>query len=125
MKKTKSGRYWFGTNAGISVYDPAVDAKQKVQFFSDEKNLIGDKIRFLKSDQKGNIWIGTEGRGLLRYDLKSEKFVYDIRISENLHSNNYITALEIDKKNRIWIGNMDRLVVWDPENRAGKDLYTE
>jgi len=120
IEEDESGRFWFGTNAGISVYDPAADARQKVQFFSDEKNLIGDKIRFLKSDKNGNIWIGTEGGGLIRYDLKAKKFVYDIRLSEYLHSNNYITALEIDKKNRIWIGNMDRLVVWDPEKEMAR-----
>ena len=120
IEEDGSGRYWFGTNAGISVYDPAPDAKQKIRFFSDENMSIGNKIRFLKSDNKGNIWIGTQDRGILRYDLKSGKFIYDIRISRNLYSNNYITALEIDKKDRIWIGNMDRLVVWDPENEQAR-----
>ncbi len=124
IEEDGSGRYWFGTNAGISVYDPAPDAKQKTRFFSDENNAIGNRIRFLKSDHKGNIWIGTEDRGLLRYDLNSGKFVYDIRISSIPLRNNYITALEIDKKNRIWIGNMDRLVVWDPEKEQAR-IFTQ
>jgi|WetSurMetagenome_2_1015567.scaffolds.fasta_scaffold00107_33 ligand-binding sensor domain-containing protein/serine phosphatase RsbU (regulator of sigma subunit) len=120
IEEDETGRYWFGTNAGISVFNPAPDAKPAVQFFTDDKNSIGNKIRFLKSDHIGNIWIGTEDRGVIRYDLKKNKFIYDIRIGEFLHSNNFITALEIDKKNRIWIGNMDRLVVWDQEKEQAR-----
>jgi ligand-binding sensor domain-containing protein/serine phosphatase RsbU (regulator of sigma subunit) len=120
VEEDELGRYWFGTNAGISVFNPAGEGDSRIQFYTDEKYSIGNKIRFLKSDNKGNIWIGTDGMGLSRYDIKTKKFIYDTRISEYLHSNNIITALEIDKKNRVWIGNMDRLVIWDPEKEEAQ-----
>ncbi len=113
VNQDMSGRYWFGTNAGISVYDPRAQENKQVQIFNNEKNSIGNKIRFIKSDQHGDIWIGTEGSGISKYDLKSGRFVYDTRINGLLHHQGIITAFEIDRQNRLWIGNMDRLVVWD------------
>jgi ligand-binding sensor domain-containing protein/serine phosphatase RsbU (regulator of sigma subunit) len=109
VEEDELGRYWFGTNGGISIYDPAAKNKNEVQFI----NSIGNKIRFVKTDGHGTVWIGTEGSGLFRYDIKSGKFIYDTKINQNLHYNGIITALAIDKKERLWIGNMDRLVMYD------------
>ncbi len=50
---------------------------------------------------------------MFRYDIKSGKFIYDTQINQNLHYNGIITALAIDRKERLWIGNMDRLVMYD------------
>ena len=113
VKEDISGRYWFGTNAGIAVYYPETGSDKQVQIFNNAKNAIGDKIRFIKSDSKGKIWIGTEGNGLSYYDLKKGRFVYDSWLNQKLDPYGIITALEIDKQNRLWIGNQDRLVVWD------------
>jgi ligand-binding sensor domain-containing protein/serine phosphatase RsbU (regulator of sigma subunit) len=124
IEETPDGNYWFGTNAGISVFNPLSSDPYKVTFYTDEKNSIGSKMRFLKSDSKGNIWIGTEDRGVIRYDMKTGRFVFDIRLNDYFHNNNIITALEIDRSDRIWIGNMDRLVVWDQENEQAK-VYSQ
>ncbi len=123
VTEDNKGRFWFGTNGGISVYDPAGDERSKVRFLTGGNKSIVSNIKFLKPDQKGNIWIGTGGNGLLMYDLKSEKLVYDIRINEYLSESN-ISALEIDRQNRVWIGTFDRLVVWDPAKEA-PSFYTQ
>ncbi|MBN2863831.1 MAG: SpoIIE family protein phosphatase, partial [Bacteroidales bacterium] len=60
-----------------------------------------------------NIWIGTDGSGLLRYEIQAKRFIYDTNINQNLHSNRIITALEIDNDGRLWIGTMDWLVRCD------------
>ena len=109
VEEDELGRYWFGTNNGISIYNPSGKSKDEIKFI----NSIGNKIRFIKSDKKGTVWIGTEGLGLYRYDVKSDKFIYDTRINKYLHYNGIITALVIDKNERLWIGNMDRLVMFD------------
>lgn len=109
VEEDELGRYWFGTNGGLSIYDPSGKSKNEIQFI----NTIGNKIRFIKSDKQGTVWVGTDGTGLFRYDIKSGKFIYDTKINQNLHYNGIITALAIDKKERLWIGNMDRLVMYD------------
>jgi ligand-binding sensor domain-containing protein/serine phosphatase RsbU (regulator of sigma subunit) len=113
VEQDETGRYWFGTNAGISVYSPGVKGPKQVQVFNDEKNTIGNKIRFIKSGRNGRIWIGTDGNGLSYYDMKSGRFVYDSGLNSYLDPQRIITALEMDRQNRLWIGNMDRLVVYD------------
>jgi len=109
VEEDELGRYWFGTNNGLSIYDPSAKDKNKVQFVT----TIGNKIRFIKSDNKGTVWVGTDGFGLFRYSVKSGKFSYDTGINQFLHYNGIITALALDKKDRLWIGNMDRLVLVD------------
>ena len=119
VEEDNSGRFWFGTNAGISVYDPQADERDQVQILNNQTNGIGDKIRFIESEENGNIWIGTDGNGLSCYDIGQKKFIYHTGINKKLLG--IITALVIDKENRLWIGNMDRLVVWD---RTASDTST-
>lgn len=109
VEQDELGRYWIGTNKGISVYTPTALDGNKVQFFSS----AGVKIRFIESDRAGTIWIGTDGSGLSRYDINTRRFTYDTKINSYLHINAIITALILDKSNRLWIGNMDRLVMYD------------
>jgi ligand-binding sensor domain-containing protein/serine phosphatase RsbU (regulator of sigma subunit) len=113
VEEDDNGRYWFGTNAGLSVFDPEKEAGKQVQMFNNARNAIGDKIRFIKADGKGRIWIGTAGSGLSYYDLKSGRFVYDTRLNSFLDPFGIIQALALDHQNRLWIGNQDRLVVWE------------
>jgi ligand-binding sensor domain-containing protein/serine phosphatase RsbU (regulator of sigma subunit) len=118
IETDNEGKYWFGTNAGISVCDSTLQGGG-IQIYSDLKNSIGDKIRFIKKDNNGNIWIGTEGNGLSMYDARQGKFIFDARINSYFNKNGIITAMIIDNEGSLWIGNMDRLVVWDD---AGKKI---
>lgn len=120
VEEDNLGRYWFGTNAGISVYNPGSE-KNKVQIFNDSRNAIGNKIRFLKADRNGKMWVGTDGNGLSGFDLKTGRFFFDTGINRYLHANGIITALEVDNRNSLWIGNMDRLVVLD---NTGEEITT-
>ena len=113
ITQDKLGRYWFGTNAGLSRYDPSASGSKKIEIFNEAKNFIGDQIRFLKADGNDNIWIGTYGRFIFRYNLKTNKFVYETQINNNLYRDGNITALEVDNDNNIWIGNNEGLAFWD------------
>ena len=115
VEEDDMGRYWFGTNAGISVYNPEAQGKNRVQIFNNEKNAIGNQIRFLKSDKSGNIWIGTYGNGLYTYNTELKKFIFDSRINRYLHE--IITALIVDREDRLWVGDMEKLVVLDRKNQ--------
>jgi ligand-binding sensor domain-containing protein/serine phosphatase RsbU (regulator of sigma subunit) len=115
------GRYWFGTNTGITVYDPQAKADKQIQFLYP----TGGKVRFIKSDKNGTVWVGTSGYGLFRYDIKTSRFIYDTKINGFLHPNGIITAMIIDKKERLWIGNQDRLAMFDATNGEVKYFTQE
>ena len=113
VEEDNLGRFWFGTNAGVAAYDPNSGNNKPVRVFNDISNSLIN-ARFIKMDKSGSLWIGTYTRGLFRYDLKAGKMFFDSYLNlECLERQGVITALEIDDQNRVWIGNYDRLVVYD------------
>jgi ligand-binding sensor domain-containing protein/serine phosphatase RsbU (regulator of sigma subunit) len=113
VEEDNQGRFWLGTNAGVSVYDPLAGKDNPIKIFNESSNSLIN-ARFIKMDKTGSLWIGTYQRGLFRYDLKSGKMFFDSYLNlECLEKQGIITALEIDNRNRVWIGNYDRLVVYD------------
>lgn len=78
-------------------------------------------------DQKGNIWIATQGKGLLKCLLQNNKLVlqhqYDSR--NGLLSNIALSVLA-DKNNNIWLGDyMSISVIVDPGGNEHLITYNE
>ena len=67
------GFLWIGTEFGLNRYD-GVEFKQFHASPNDSTKLRENYIKCLHSDKKGNIWIGTFGGGLHRFDIKKERF---------------------------------------------------
>jgi ligand-binding sensor domain-containing protein/serine phosphatase RsbU (regulator of sigma subunit) len=105
----KKGLLWFGTNAGISRFNPGSDKKPEI--FSQTKNLIPDDIRFFKEDRDANLWIGSNDGGVILFNMKTSKFEAQPYINSILYRDYQVKALEIDRNNRLWIGTNDGLAV--------------
>lgn len=112
VEEDNQGKFWLGTNAGVSVYDPLAGSGNPVKVFNDKTNNLIN-ARFIKMDMTGKVWIGTYQRGLFYYNLSTGKMYFDTFLNGNLERQGVITALESDRKNNLWIGNYDRLVVYD------------
>jgi len=119
ISEDETGKFWFGTNAGISVYDPGRTDKNNVKFYNEAKNTIGNKIRFIKPDNRGNVWIGTYGSGIYRYDIRKGKFIFDNYLNNNLYTDRTVTALVTDQNKNLWIGTNDGVAFWDYEKSEG------
>jgi ligand-binding sensor domain-containing protein len=98
----KSGAMWFGTNAGISRYF-LWSSKQPV-IYDQAKNSIFEEIRFFKEDKEGNLWIGANQGGVIKFNMKTSKFESQPYINSRLFRDGQVKALEIDKQNHLWIG---------------------
>jgi ligand-binding sensor domain-containing protein/serine phosphatase RsbU (regulator of sigma subunit) len=105
----KSGAIWFGTNAGISRYYPG-SGKPPV-IYNKAGNSINEDIRFFKEDSGKNLWIGANEAGVIMYNMKASKFEAQPYINSNLYRGGKVTAMEIDKKNNLWIGTVDGVAV--------------
>ena len=68
------GFMWFGTADGLNRYDGA-DFKIYRRDPGDPNSLSQSFIRYLFIDRSGEIWIGTWGGGLNRYDLEKDRFI--------------------------------------------------
>jgi len=113
-------KYWFGTNEGIAIFDPSKKNRNHFRFFNLDNSTIPNKIRSLKEDKDQNIWIGTDGGGLLKYLNNTKRFIYDSYLNRNLYRDGIITALEIDNNNQVWIGTHDGLGLWNIKKHDGR-----
>jgi len=105
------GQVWFGTDGGISVYN---NEKSKILIhYNQSGNFISDQIRFLREDQRSNIWIGTADMGLLLFDFQKKRFISQPEFNSTLGVNPDITAMVIDQQNHLWVGTMNGLMEYD------------
>jgi len=97
------GMLWVGTTEGAFQFDG-----ERFTPFTFQKGAVPDtisqfhyeRITSITGDSTGNIWIGTDGFGITRYDgLRFKTFT-----KENGLPDNAIGDLMIDSKGDLWIG---------------------
>lgn len=101
------GIVWTGTyKNGVSYYHPNMFKFKKpplLNHFKQDSEIFDCNV--IIKDRADNLWIGTNGRGLIRYNETSELFtIYTHNSSGNSLSSNIITALKEDHEGVIWIG---------------------
>ncbi len=103
------GILWIGTfTSGLNKVDPKKQPFNVYRLPQElRKNNFDDNINAVtKIKNSDDIWLGTRGSGLIRYNLKTKdysNFVYN-PVSKNSLGSNRITTLAADENNNIWIG---------------------
>ncbi|NJB35175.1 two-component regulator propeller domain-containing protein [Croceivirga sp. JEA036] len=117
------GYMWFGTHDGLNKYDGYSFTVYKPE---QKNNTISSNLIFdITGDDKGNLWIGTTGDGLLYYDREKEtfrQFKYNQEDPNSL-ANNYISSLHKDSKNRLWIATKDGMNMLDLNQSLEKPQF--
>ena len=109
--------YWIGTDDGISVLDART--MRFTRFGIPEgatDTLKNHRVRTLLRDTRGHVWIGTESRGLQRFDPATGKFtVFKHHLSQpGSLSHNRVMALYEDRRRRLWVGTFGGVNRLDP-----------
>ncbi|HCC70913.1 MAG TPA: hypothetical protein DEQ09_07175 [Bacteroidales bacterium] len=121
ITEDKYNRYWFGTNEGIILYDPEIGLPWS---YHDGTHNIANHIRYIVNDKDHNLWIGTNDRGVYRYDYNKNDFVYNYKLNDILPSLLMVTAMTVDHENNLWIGTSDGVAVWNIAENSG-NRYTQ
>lgn len=105
IKQDRKGFMWFTTQDGLNRYD----GYRFHIYRPDPTNpytISHDNSTMLLEDHRGQIWIGTRGGGLNRYDYATDRFIRYLHDPYNSNSlcNNQINALCEDARGTIWIG---------------------
>ena len=102
---------WFGGNSGLfklRVINNNYDLESmSSRFFSNTDHPYNSLVMDIYEDSSKNLWIGTEGHGLCRYDMKADSFTWmDAEMNFNK-----ITASSIieDDAGNIWVAGNNGL----------------
>jgi signal transduction histidine kinase/ligand-binding sensor domain-containing protein/DNA-binding response OmpR family regulator len=113
MAEDRAGVLWAGNYNHLIRLD--VNKKKHISYD------IGYPVRSIHEDRLGQLWIGTEGGGLLLLDRHSGQFTrYSTR--EGL-PNNSVLRMEEDKNGNIWLSTYYGLCQFDPVSRRFRN-YT-
>ena len=96
--KNTNDEFYFGTySEGIINFDFKINKRYKN--FDIHNGLVNNPIVALFKDRENNLWIGTDGSGVFKYN--SEKFTYYTK-SMGL-AEEFISAVANDVNNNLWI----------------------
>jgi len=120
----KEGYLWIGTSKGVlDKFDPQTgyfthfDIASSSDWYSSTAEEFSNyplsfsrnyksSITTITEDNKGNLWIGTWGKGIVKFNPKSgnKKYYYHFENQKNSLSSNKIIELIIDRDNILWVG---------------------
>ncbi len=110
------GFMWFGTLAGLVRFD-GHEIRRYENDLTNDNSLASNYIRGLAKDKKGNLWIATQGGGLDKFEIATERFSHyrhDPADSFSI-SGNSIASVFVDSRGLIWAGTYSKGVnVLDP-----------
>ncbi|MBN2416091.1 sigma 54-interacting transcriptional regulator [bacterium] len=134
LHEDRNGDLWIGTAAGLHCWSAAAGTVDVYRHRSDDASSISsNRISALAADTLGNLWIGTVGGGLcvlrgddLEADTPEFHCLRHDRGNDNSPGADYIRALAIDSRGKIWIGTQGRGVSsYDPGDGTFVHYTTE
>ncbi|MDP4196355.1 MAG: two-component regulator propeller domain-containing protein [Bacteroidota bacterium] len=113
LKEDKEGNLWAGNYAQLIKIDPY---NKRHKFYN-----IGNSVRDIYEDNHRNLWIAVEGKGLLKFDRKREKF---LRFSddEGLCNNSVLNILG-DREGNLWLSTYYGLSKFNIRSGKFKNYY--
>jgi ligand-binding sensor domain-containing protein len=121
----RDGGLWVGTEEGVSRFNgrtftpfaiPAADLSQFPYY------KYPRQINAMVQDRAGNIWFGTNGGGVYRYDGRT---LTNLSEADGL-CNNFVQTILEDRAGKLWFGTRyGGLCRYDPALKDGRGAFTE
>lgn len=98
-------RLWVGTDNGVFLWNTATPWADRRQLLP-PAGVEGFRVLNIHEDATGQIWIGTQEAGLLRWDEARQTFLRYTHQSDNDHSlpSNSVSAVFVDRTQTLWVG---------------------
>jgi len=121
------GRIWVGTGGGLSSYEVSSNDFVNYGTAASGTPLSDLRVRAIREDHGGALWIGTYRGGLDRLEPDTGRltvFRHDEKDAHSLSSDRVLTVLE-DNEQRLWVGTAAGLNLFDQKSgtfvRYGRD----
>jgi len=108
-----SGHIWVCTDGGLSRYEPSSD-----DFVNYGSALSDVRVRSIREDHAGILWIGTYRGGLNRLEPDTGRltvFRHDAKDPHSLSHDRVLAVLEDDAQ-RLWVATADGLNLFDRDS---------
>ena len=102
---------WIGTDRGLNRVDRRTDQVTRY-----DEPVFRRGVRAIAKDRRGNLWFGTNGGGLVRFDSRSGTYRVYAHVASDPRSLNYdrVAALWIDRGGTLWVATDFGLNRLDP-----------
>src|ERR1035437_802441 len=106
------------TFAAIILHTLAFGQMPDIRFhhLTVDDGLSQNWVTCILQDSYGFMWFGTGGNGINKYNGYEFNVYRNDPKNKNTLSNNYISVIYEDKKNRLWVGTAYGLNQYDREN---------
>ncbi|HKZ65079.1 MAG TPA: response regulator, partial [Chitinophagaceae bacterium] len=99
-------------NNGLLFYNKKVEQWGRISAEDKDNPLASNKLTCLYDDHKGNLWIGSDGGGLHKYDFKTKQIkLYNDKAGIN---GNVVYGIQQDDAGLIWITTNNGIYNIDP-----------
>lgn len=96
-------RLWIGTMNGVEIFDVQTGEFEPLPIVVGGK-VIKTLVFTMAADHAGNMWIGTLGDGLLRYNKQSGEFTqWDNRSNPDIFERNTVAKIITDSEHKVWM----------------------
>lgn len=110
----ESGIYWVGTSRGLDKMDPMCQQFKLYQQYTNLKYSQFNNIYMMAKDD-AVIWLGTDGKGLIKYNLNSK--VFERVLIEGFESEVGLYSLLLLPDKRLLLGVSEGVYLYDPVSR--------
>ncbi|HEY7772300.1 MAG TPA: diguanylate cyclase [Marinagarivorans sp.] len=103
-----NGQFWVATEGGLNLMDAEQGSVKSLT--TDNSGLLANPVLALERDNQGNIWVGSFGGGLQRYNPKTQQWhniLNHADLSKRVDSA-YIWALKNDNQGNLWVGSQKK-----------------
>lgn len=102
---TENGGLWLGTfGLGLVYIEAPTSANPSIEFYNNKNTgnryFNVNNINCLYADKNKHLWIGTNGGGLVKFELESDQ--QTVYSTENGLKSNAIEAITADEDGNIW-----------------------
>jgi ligand-binding sensor domain-containing protein/signal transduction histidine kinase len=107
----REARIWVGEDDGFSRFDPATGRFTNYRPVPNNPGILANTVWTIDQDRSGDLWLGTWGGALIRFDEKANTFLRyspDPRDSHKLNGGG-INTIHQDRAGTLWVGAMDGL----------------
>ena len=114
------GRIWVGSDGGLSRYDAAADGFVTYGEAMSAAKMRDSRVRAIREDHNGALWIGTVSDGLARLDQNGSRFTAFRHDANDPHSlsHDHVWAVLEDDAQRLWVATADGLDLFDRNSES-------